>query len=67
MDPAIRQAVTWIILCLSVVMTLFTWVDISGGDSGTAVWLSAVAWPLVAGLSAWVLAKNPYQSPDRED
>ena len=66
-DPAIRQAITWAVLCVSVVMGVFTWVDIAEGTTSTAMWLNGVAWPVVALLSGWVLRKNPYNSPDRED
>ena len=67
MDPAIRQAITWVTLCLAAVMSVFTWADLSSGSHSTAMWLGAVAWPLVVVLTGWVLRKNPYRSPDRED
>ena len=66
-DPAIRQAVTWSTLCLAVVMAVFTWVDISEVTTSTAMWLNAVAWPVVALLTGWIIRKNTYNSPDRED
>lgn len=67
MDPAIRQALTWATLCIAVVLSLFTWADISSGAASTAMWLNAVAWPVVVVIMGWVLYKNPYRSPDRED
>lgn len=67
MDPAVRQALTWSTLGLAVILTLFTWVDLSEGTPSTAMWLNAVAWPLVAAISGWILRKNPYVSPERED
>ncbi len=67
MDPAIRQALTWAILCLSVVMALFTWVDLMEGAPSTAMWLNAFAWPVVAAICGWILRKNPYTSPDAEN
>lgn len=67
MDPAVRQALTWATLGLSVVMAVFTWVDVAEGVSSTAMWLNAGAWPLVAIISGWILRKNPYISPERED
>lgn len=66
-DPAIRQALTWATLGLSVILTVFTWADVSAGYSSTALWISAFAWPLVAIISGWILRKNPYRSPDRQD
>lgn len=66
MDPAIRQALTWVILGLALIMTVFTWADISSGTSSTAMWISGGAWPITAGIAGWILRKNPYTSPDQE-
>lgn len=66
-DPAIRQALTWVCLCLAVVLSVFTWTDLSSGTQSTAMWLNAIAWPAVAIMTGWTLYKNPYRSPDRED
>ena len=67
MDPAIRQALTWTILGISVVMTLFTWVDLSEGSAGTATWISGFAWPLVGVISGVILRKDPFRSSDAEE
>lgn len=61
MDPAIRQALTWTILGIAVVLSGFTIMDLGSGSSSTALWISLGAWPLVAFLAGWILRKNPYQ------
>ncbi len=67
MDRAIRQALTWVTLCLAIVMSAFTWADVSSGEPSTAMWLNAVVWPVVAILTGWILRKNPYRPSNDDD
>ncbi len=67
MDPAIRQALTWSILGIAVVMFVFTVADLSAGPASTAMWIGAGAWLLTGGIAGWILRANPYRSEDRED
>lgn len=66
MDPAVRQALLWTVLGVAVVLAGFTILDVASGVRSTALWISLVAWPLVAVLTGWILKENPY-NPDEEN
>ena len=65
MDPAIRQAITWAVLCVSVVMGVFTWVDIAEGTTSTAMWLNGVAWPVGSAKEPLQLTRSRRLVPPR--
>lgn len=51
----IRLALTWAMLCLAVVLTVFSVTDISSGVQSTALWISAVGWPIVVLICGYLI------------
>ncbi len=59
MDDAIWRALTTCICGVAVILTGFTLFDLGSGSSSTALWISVVAWPVIAIISGWILVKSP--------
>lgn len=59
MDDAVWRALVSCICAIAIVLTGFTLFDLGSGNASTALWVSVVAWPVVAIVSGWILAKSP--------
>lgn len=55
MDPAIRKALTGLVLSIAVLMLGFTAFDLGSGVVSTALWLNLGAWCLVILCCSWIL------------
>lgn len=55
MDPAIRTALTWVVLGIGAVMTGFTALELGSGTTSTALWLGMILWPLLVIINGWIL------------
>lgn len=60
MDDAVWRALISCICAIAIALTGFTLFDLGSGNSSTALWMSVVAWPVVAIVSGWILAKSPH-------
>lgn len=55
MDRSIRAALLSVILGISVILTIFSIVDIASGQASSALWMGALAWPVVGAICGYSL------------
>lgn len=56
MSDSSRRTLHWIVLVIAIFLTVISIVDIVRGESGFALWIGVICWPIVVIAEAYQLA-----------